>query len=118
MDKVADRLFCAWFALAAGEARRVSRAASPGPGDVAVSTFCEVRNAACAELPTIRISTVCDDIDGDRGLARPQLRGADPKALVHERYRRRFGATSGWFERRARGPAGVMTALERRSPPL
>ena len=116
MDNAADRLFCAWFALAAGEARRVSRAASPGPGDVAVSTFCEVRKRGLRRAANHPHQHRCDDLDGDQGLAGPQLRGADLKALVHERYRRRFGATSGGFGRRVRDPAGVSTAPEPGAP--
>ena len=116
MDKVADRWFCVWFALAAGEARRVSRAASPGPGDVAVSTFCEVRKRGLRRAANHPHQHRVRCPRRDRGLAGPQLRDADLKALVHERYRRRFGATSGGFGRRARGPASVRTALEPGAP--
>ena len=116
MDKVADRWFCVWFALAAGEARRVSRAASPGPGDVAVSTFCEVRKRGLRRAANHPHQHRVRCPRRDRGLAGPQLRDADLKVLVHERYRRRFGATSGGFGRRARGPASVRTALEPGAP--
>ena len=94
----------------------MSRAASPGPGDVAVSTFCEVRKRGLRRAANHPHQHRCDDLDGDQGLAGPQLRGADLKALVHERYRRRFGATSGGFGRRARDPAGVSTAPEPGAP--
>ena len=94
----------------------MSRAASPGPGDVAVSTFCEVRKRGLRRAANHPHQHRVRCPRRDRGLAGPQLRDADLKALVHERYRRRFGATSGGFGRRARGPASVRTALEPGAP--